>query len=384
MNSTENKLPVLSRKHLQVLNHISRIHRTGMWLYLFLLLFFAGFTVSLFFVKVDPGIRARGYIRPVCERTEIKSLAPARVSKIMVSPGDQVRKMDTILLFDQDKNLNSLENLQLLCNRLIAEQKDLNILISNKERKLSSDRYFLESEEYKRKLSGKQKELLRAHHELKRIQPLYFEQLIPEKEFQDQQFRVAILENELKTASALQMASWQRDLETVKTRMVEIREQMSGLEEQKLFLTLTAPVSGTIESLTVYEGTLVNTGQAVCQISPDTTLIAECYLSPTIIGKIRKGMSCRFAVDAYNHHEWGSLDGQIQEISSDIHMTGQQPFYIVKCRLSKEHLELKNGTRAELKKGMSIECRFLAGKHTLFQLLLQKYGDILKPRREKS
>lgn len=384
MNVTENKLPALSQEYLQVLDHISRIHRTGMWIYLFLLLLFAGFAVSLFFVKVDPGVRARGYIRPLCEKTEIKSLAPARVSKIMVSPGDQVRKMDTILLFDQDKNLNSLENQQLLHRRLIAEQKDLNILINNRDQSLSSDRYLLESEEYKRKLSKKQKELLRAYHELKRIQPLYFEQLIPEKEFQDQQFRVAILENELKTVSALQMASWQRDLERVKTRMIEIKEQMNSLEEQKSFFTLTAPVSGTIESLTVYEGTLVNTGQVVCQISPDTTLIAECYLSPAFIGKIREGMECRLAVDAYNHHEWGCLDGRIHEISSDIHVIGQQPVYIIKCSLSKEHLELKNGIRAALKKGMSIECRFLAGKHTLFQLLLQKYGDLLKPRHENS
>lgn len=70
-------------------------------------------------------------------------------------------------------------------------------------------------------------------------------------------------------------------------------------------------------------------------------------------------MAVRFQVDAFNYNQWGMATGKVLEISNDIYTIDEKPVFIVKCQLDKEFLQLKNGYKGYLKKGMTLQARFM-------------------------
>jgi membrane fusion protein, peptide pheromone/bacteriocin exporter len=90
-------------------------------------------------------------------------------------------------------------------------------------------------------------------------------------------------------------------------------------------------------------------------------------------------MPVKLQIDAFNQNDWGTLDGTIIDISGDILMVDQSPVYRVLCSLSKSYLTLSNGYRGELKKGMSLQARFILTERSLFQLLFDNIDDWLNP-----
>jgi HlyD family secretion protein len=117
-------------------------------------------------------------------------------------------------------------------------------------------------------------------------------------------------------------------------------------------------------------------------ISPDSSLIAECYVSPNDIGLLRKNMHVSFQIDAFNYNEWGLVQGKIIDIARDFVVINEKPIFKVKCQLDKKALQLKNGYAAPLKKGLTFRARFVVTKRSLYQLLYDKTDDWLNPKIE--
>ena len=84
-------------------------------------------------------------------------------------------------------------------------------------------------------------------------------------------------------------------------------------------------------------------------------------------------------LDGFNAREWGVLQGEIYEISSDFILSQNQPVYRIKCRLQSKELNLKNGYSAKIRKGMTFQARCLVSRRTIFQLLADKTENWLNP-----
>ena len=117
-------------------------------------------------------------------------------------------------------------------------------------------------------------------------------------------------------------------------------------------------------------------------ISPDSTLIAECLVESKDIGLLKVGQKAKFQVEAYNYQEWGILEGKIVEIAHDVEILDQKPIFRVKCQLDKDFLSLKNGFQGKLKKGMNLQSRFFIQNRSLYHLLFDTINDWLNPTQE--
>ena len=84
-------------------------------------------------------------------------------------------------------------------------------------------------------------------------------------------------------------------------------------------------------------------------------------------------------IDAFNYNVWGMGAGRVRSISSDIFIQDGQPLFKVWCETDHPVLRLKNGYQGTIKKGMTVQARFLVTKRTLFQLLFDKADDWLNP-----
>jgi HlyD family secretion protein len=88
----------------------------------------------------------------------------------------------------------------------------------------------------------------------------------------------------------------------------------------------------------------------------------------------------RIQVDAFNYNEWGFLNAAITDISDDMIIEdGSTAYFRIRCKPERTFLTLKNGIRADIKKGMTLNARIVLIKRSLFNLLFDKADKWLNP-----
>lgn len=258
---------------------------------------------------------------------------------------------------------------------------DLTSLVKNNILKeMSTPLYSQSYFNYRQKLTESETRLNKVQIDYNRNLKLHREKVIPDADFENFQFELAKAKNDMELIKQAQLSQWQMELRTYERELQDITGQLAQLAIENENLIIKAPVSGTVQNVAgVYTGSMVFINQDLAQISPDTGLIVEAYLSPNDIGLIHKDMSIRFQIDAFNYNQWGLATGSVKEISSDIQVINDRPVFKVRCSIDKEFLQLKNGYKGYLKKGMSLQARFMITERTLWQLLYDKADDWLNP-----
>jgi len=85
-------------------------------------------------------------------------------------------------------------------------------------------------------------------------------------------------------------------------------------------------------------------------------------------------------VDAFNYNQWGTILGEVVEISDDLTTVSENSVaFRVICKLEDLTLSLSNGIEGTVKKGMTYNGRFVIANRSLFQLLFDKVDDWINP-----
>ena len=103
---------------------------------------------------------------------------------------------------------------------------------------------------------------------------------------------------------------------------------------------------------------MLNGGEPIGIISPDTRLIGEIYIPSKDISYLHTRQEVSLLVDAFPSREWGPVKAEIYEISKDYIWMNQQVVYRVRCHLPQTRLVLRNGYEGELLKGMTFQARY--------------------------
>lgn len=142
-----------------------------------------------------------------------------------------------------------------------------------------------------------------------------------------------------------------------------------------------SPISGTIENFTGLQvGSFVTASQPIATISPEDNLIVETTVSPDDIGLIKKNQLVKFQIDAFNYNQWGLLEGKVVDIDKNITLQENQAFFKVRCGLKTKTIQLKNGYKTKVSKGMTLTTRYIIARRSLFDLLFDKVDDWLNPK----
>jgi HlyD family secretion protein len=147
---------------------------------------------------------------------------------------------------------------------------------------------------------------------------LYDEKIISKREYDSKIYELTKLRAEYESIFQRQRSQWQADLSQFRNEARRANAEQQKITQQKQFYEIKAPVGGTVQqTIGKYEGSLVQAGETLLVISPDSNLLAECYVSPKDIGLLRVGMPVNFQVDAFNYNEWGLLPGEITDIANE-------------------------------------------------------------------
>lgn len=343
--------------------------------------------ISLPFIYVDISIQGNGIIRPIAEKTEIKAPVTELVDSVYAYEGKKLRKGDIILRF----RMSNSEYKILYQRHRIDDYKthlaDLKFLAKGKQpptfhspaRQQEYNYYIKREKELGTSLD-------KAEKDLKRNKLLFTKKVISEEDYDKSFYQYETQKNELASLKENQLSVWQTDLNNYQNLESEMNASFKQELKNKELYVVKSPVNGTLDQFSgIYRNSSVQAGQSLAVVSPDSTLYFEVYVNPRNIGYLSVGMPVNFQIESFDYNEWGTVAGNITEISSDFLTENQSKdsFYKVKCSMKRNYLQLKNGQKGKLKKGMTVCAHFMINKRSLFSLLYQKIDECINPSQFK-
>lgn len=356
-------------------------------IYSMLLIFIFSILVSLPFINVKIYTTARGIIKPDKERISLNVISSGKVIFSNISNNQAVKQGDTLLIID---NTALDEKIELTDYQIRQSQKhleDLKYLAAAGNVKLQnvySPTYQREVVQYNEKLSELNTLLSKRTLDFNRNKTLLEKGVIAKAEFENIKLEYDLALNGLYQFKKQQSSQWQAQLTELEDRIKEIENSKSQYNENQKQYVVLAPSNGTLLNVKgIDTGSFVYSGMTLAEISPDTDLLVECYISPSDIGLLKSENTVNFQVDAFNYNQWGLATGKVLQIGKDIEVINNQPVFKIQCSLDKTFLQLKNGFKGSLGKGMALNARFELTQRSIYDLLYDKADDWLNPTMEE-
>lgn len=336
------------------------------------------------FVKVQVTTQSEGVVRSGYEENPIIPVVSGEVVSCRISENQSVNKDDTLLILSTDR---IDQEIRLLTFRQAEEKallSDLNRLVLGKEDGLLSSFYRQEYVGYTGRLAEQKTQMLQAEDEFLLAEKLFNKGITPKHDFEKISHQFQYEKDRYNSIRAQQFSLWQGKLKETILNLADMATKIEQLNKEKEQYCLTAPITGTIVGYNgIKPGNFVAPNQPVARIAPENDLLVECLVSPSDIGLIAQGMPASFQFHAFNYNLWGVATGSVNEISNNVVSINNRPFFRIKCQLDQHFLKLKNGTKGNLRKGMTLTGRFKVAERTLFQLLYDKADNWLNPKRKE-
>jgi membrane fusion protein, peptide pheromone/bacteriocin exporter len=366
--------------------YLSFIKKKYFSIYWGILLMIVALIASLPFIKLDISVKSPGIIRPVDEKTELKSSVSTVIDSLYFKEGDTVKKGQIIIGLRKanitlKKTMNNFEIGQRnqFINDLVnltrhAEFNNSTVsLLQNPMYKQQCSRFVFQ-------LSELNSQLKKVNKELQIAKTLLADKVIAPKEMFDKEIEHEKLLANIRAAKEQQIATWQQELARYQLEKSQYQNANSQLNEDSNFYSIKAPVSGVLQNFNkYYTGSLIQAGEVLAVISPQAALIAECYINTRDVGLLKQNQPTLFQVDAFDYNYFGILTGKINTIDNDYSVVDNKPVFKIHCALDAQQLHLKNGFAGTLKKGMTLQARFVVTRRSLWQLLFDKIDDWINP-----
>jgi membrane fusion protein, peptide pheromone/bacteriocin exporter len=352
----------------------------GQFMYSLLLLSASAGLVSLFYIHVDVTTTAQGLVRPAAEKNDLRSPVAGTIAQVLVSDGATVQQGQLLLRLKQEVPDSKLAETAYDLGAHEAYIHDLTILTNGGDEGLTSSLYRQQYARFQSALGEQRATVSKLRSDLAMDRTLLAGKVIAPKEFQDKQYEFQKAMAAYQSAIDQQRSDWQDQLSRLRMESSGLHADVSQLRQQQEWSQIKAPVGGTLQQFEGKSaGGYVQAGELLGTISPDSNLVAECYVSPKDIGYLKPGMVVRFQVDAFNYTDWGVLKGTIESVGNDFILQDGRPVFKVRCSFSGTCLQMPGGVKGDLKKGMTLQARFLLTRRTLYQLLYDRTSDWLKP-----
>ena len=337
-------------------------------------------------VRVGVSVQSRGIVRPVTEKHEVRAQASGFAEVLGIEEGARVEKGQELVTLRAGELGERLALLDVQIDQARRTIHDLELLSRAREAddlspaQFQTPRYRQEFTQFGDELGEAAIRTEQARRDAERARALATRSLIPLAEAEDSEFQLSQLLSEQSVRRERYRSGWQSALTTARMELTQMLSDRGVMEEEMALYRVTSPVTGTVEQIaSISPGSFVQAGESLAVISPLSDLVAEVYVTPRDIGLLQPGNPVRILVDAFNYNDWGFVTGRVSEISDDFVLIEDKPVFRVGVALDRPELQLKNGFRGRLKKGMTLQARFMVTERTLFQLLRDDINDWLNP-----
>lgn len=355
-------------------------------IYWMIILMIAGGLTSLPFIVVDITAQAEGIIRPGTERTAVRSMVNGLIDSVHFRDGDYIERGTLIATVVNNTAATQMRNTDAEIRQKEQWIDDLNILVQSDTlssvtlSSLVSPYYIQSAGRYQYESEDRLATLRKVDKEMRTTTSLYNDKIISLKEYDDKSTEAS---KQLLTYQAFrkaQMEAWQIDLARIRSELMQLKTNRNQQVEEQTRFQVKAPVSGTLMGLrSWHSGSVISPGEILCEVSPEGELIAECYLMTRHIAFVQPGQKVSFRVEAFDQNYFSVLTGIVTSVDNDYTLSDNKPVYTVRCKLNTQTLSLNNSYHSHLKKGLSVQARFIITQRKLSELLFDKLSDWLNP-----
>lgn len=396
----------------------------------FLLLIISAATL----IKISGAVTSAGRVVQSGENKSIQHPTGGPVGKILVKNGDKIKKGDPILVLDsasiesQSQLLQQREfELKASIDRLFAiinNEKTFRIdrNIYNKEVNLYPDivttqeSLFISKGEFfdisrtqiETRITGLSAELSALTQQIKtnrqqlsflnesiaEIEDLYKRELVSKSRLTTlQRDRISVLTqiealkvSKTRTDNAYQDAKlsldslrkeqtdglW-REIEAIKTELVQTQRNLDSVNDQKTRLVINSPADGRVHEMTINTvDAVIQAGETILQVVPiaeGSTINAR--VAPIDIEQVYPGQEVRVRFDSFDARKTPEIKGAVLVISPDSSTdrdTGEIYFLVT---VSLPDSELEKITTGEVIPGLPVSAMFTTNERTLLNYLLK-------------
>lgn len=159
----------------------------------------------------------------------------------------------------------------------------------------------------------------------------------------------------------------------VASQLAEVKQMLIKIDKKSQQLSLYAPRTGIVKSLTVHNiNEVVEPGQVILQIVPiDDEMIIEAKIIPGDIGRIHLDQEVNVKFDSYDPARYGTIQGRVSQLSASTYLDDkQQPYYRAEIKLEKNYV---GDISSEMKiiPGMTVQADVKTGSKSILDYLMK-------------
>ena len=360
---------------------VAEMNTTSKSIYYCILLILIVILTASTFVSVEIGVTSIGTIKTKEEHVVINSPIDGYLKPYVKQNGVHVNKDDTLFVVWSDNFEVTLPSLNERKKEIEEQLQDLQTLTANNTSpRLRTKKYQHDYKQFCFEIEKLKENVEMSKKNYERSTVLYEKGFISTNEHEENKRIYTQYNSEINSFRASRLLQWDVEKYNITEEIRDIENKINTINNQISEAIVLSPVAASVHYIsTEADGLYVHNNQQLIELSPDGQLLAECLIGTKDIGLIKEGMNARIRIDAYDYTQWGVINGSILRISPDVFTTESGTYYRVECTLSKDYLELKNGVKGYIKKGMGLTARIVVTERTVFQLIQDKMDDWLNP-----
>jgi HlyD family secretion protein len=351
-------------------------------------------------VKVHLSVHAAGIVRPAADRVEVHAATAGTIRAVLVRNNDVVARDQPLVQLAAPELEERLARTRSRLVERRAGADDLQLVISTLPASglaadaidlannaswagLRTDVVRRDLSECAARLHANEIDHRKAVAEFERYDALARRGIASRSERDRAQYESDRLTAESELICRQAFARWQAQLRDENVAISDLESQARELQAQIEHFAIRAPAAGTLIEFNGWgAGGFVAAGQALGIVSPNDELLVETLLPAKDAGLVHAGQPVRLAVDALPYTRWGVVEGSVLDLSDDAVTAGPAgpPSFKVRIRPDRDTLQLPDGLRARLRKGYTVQVRFLVAECTLWQVLEDELNAQWDPR----
>ena len=336
-------------------------------------------TAWLILGKKEEVVRASGMVRPIENVSFVKSFTAGKIQNIHFTSGQYVEKGAILLSIDDTVAQKERQNLEDLMLKIEEKIKDTEACIKSAEKDLMLV-------PFERKIAYKRMEnyfsvktnLEKALELNSRI--FEEEKALPDFSLANQKIELLNLNVEKSKRDLEQYKnsffhSLLSEKETLEFQKENLSNSIFKMEESLKLFTVYAPISGEVQEISSLNcGDNVFSGQEILKIVPSSSenIRVVLRLPSSKAGLVKEDMKVRLKFPAFPHHEFGSLDGQVETILPDVFLGAKSSEYAVFVKLDGNTLPDKKGMAHFLKVGLDAEASIITETGSILSFILKR------------
>lgn len=244
---------------------------------------------------IENSVMATGKVQAV-DQVDVGAQVSGEVTRLYVDVGDTVKQGDIIAQIDPIKQRNVLTNQRATLEQSIANLESTRAAYATRQQTLATARA---------DLFGRQATLTQAQREYQRMQGLAATNAVSRQELEQAatavktaQANVLSAQNAIRSAQA-NLAAGEADIATAQANIHKSQTEVNTAEQNLGYTRITAPMPGTVISVTTKQGQTVNANQTaptIVTLADLSTVRIKAKISEADVINLKPGMPVYFNI----------------------------------------------------------------------------------------